>query len=156
MSQVSKRKIQPEIELRIYETLWEAFSKLNSSSEIKSFLGDLLSPIEKIMIAKRLAIAALLSRKYDYENIKDLLKVSSATISKVSITLNFNKGYRLAIEKVARSEATREFWQDIESLLYRLSSTKNVFIPEGFIKKKLNHKRKNPCIISNYFNDLNH
>lgn len=126
----------------MYETLWEAFSTLKSSADIQSFLNDLLSPIEKTMIAKRLAIAALLLRNYDYENIMDLLKVSSATISKVSITLNYNQGYKLAINKIARSEASREFWQDIESLLFRSSNPGVAFASEDFIKNKLGHKRK--------------
>ncbi|MBI2599217.1 hypothetical protein HYW40_03290, partial [Candidatus Curtissbacteria bacterium] len=122
MPLVSKRKLSKNIEERMFETLWEAISKLNSKQDIQSFLADLLSPVEIQMIAKRMAIAALLARGYGYESIQDIIKVSDATVAKVSRALNNNPGYKIAINKIARSEATQEFWHDIENLVYRLSS----------------------------------
>lgn len=142
MSQVSRRKVQLSIENKIYNTLFEAIAKLRSEKEIQEFLNDLLSPTERIMVAKRLAIAALLLKGYQYETISDILKVSSTTIGKVSIALSVNKGYKIAIQKVADSEATRAFWQDVQSLVYRLSSPGKVFMPEGAIKYKLGHEKK--------------
>ena len=142
MTQVSRRKIPRDIETRMYETLWETFSGLKSSGDIRLFLDDLLSPPEKIMIAKRLAIATLLSKRYEYQVITDLLKVSTATISKVSLALNHKEGYRVAINKVARSEASREFWQGIENLIHRLGSHRDIFAPEEIVQKKLGHKKK--------------
>jgi len=142
MPQVSKRKVNQDIETKMYETLWQAISNLKSASDIQTFLDDLLSPTEKTMLAKRLAIAALLLRKYDYQAIMDLLKVSSATVSKVVLTLNLKNGYKIAINKIARSEATREFWKDIENLVFRMSSPGKVFLPEEVVKAKLGHRRK--------------
>ena len=75
MSQVSKRFVHKQVESKMYETLFEALKHLKSKEEIQSFLADLLSPIEKTMLAKRLAIAALLMRNYDYQTIMDMLKV---------------------------------------------------------------------------------
>ena len=126
----------------MYETFWEAISKVKSKSEVQSFLSDLLSPVERTMIAKRLAIAALLLRGHGYENIKDLLKVSGATIAKVSAVINTNTGYKMVVNKIATSESTREFWQDVENLLYRMSAPGRVFLPEETVKYKLKHKRK--------------
>ena len=142
MPLVSKRKLQKDIEAKMYETFWEAISKVKSKSEVQGFLSDLLSPVESTMVAKRLAIAALLLRGYGYENIMNLLKVSGATIAKVSAVLNANTGYKIAINKIAMSEATREFWQDIENLLYRLSAPGKTFLPKEIVKAKLRHKRK--------------
>jgi|SRR3989344_1541850 len=142
MPLVSRRKLYKEIETRMYETFWEAISKVKSKSEVQSFLSDLLSPVERTMIAKRLAIAALLLRGHGYENIKDLLKVSGATIAKVSAVINTNTGYKMVVNKIATSESTREFWQDVENLLYRMSAPGRVFLPEETVKYKLKHKRK--------------
>lgn len=142
MPLVSKRKIPQDIEEKMYETLWEAISQLRSRGEIQKFLNDLLSPVERQMIAKRIAIAALLMKGYGYEAIQDILKVSDATVAKVSMALNNNQGYKIAINKIARSEATREFWQEVENLFYRMSSPGKVFLPEEVVKRKLGHKRK--------------
>ena len=89
----------------MYETLFEAIKHLRSKEEIQLFLTDLLSPTERTMLAKRLAIAALLMRAYEYESIMNMLKVSSATISKVALVLNHNQGYKNTINKIARSES---------------------------------------------------
>ena len=106
------------------------------------FLQDILSPTEKIMIAKRLAIASLLSKNYDYEAIKNLLKVSQGTIAKVALTLKFNKGYKIVIDKIQRSEAMKEFWQSIERIGQRLVSRQHYTSPEEVLKKKLGHESK--------------
>lgn len=142
MPLVSKRKLYKEIEDKMYETFWEAISKLKSKEDVQSFISDLLSPVERMMIAKRLAIAALLLRNYSYVSIKDTLKVSGATIAKVSLVLNNNQGYKVAVNKIARSEITRGFWQDIENLLYRLRNTHYAFEEDKIVKKKLGHKKK--------------
>jgi TrpR-related protein YerC/YecD len=142
MAQVSRRRLHPNTEEKIYNTFWEAISQLKSEQEISLFLNDLLSPTEKVMLAKRLAIAALLTKGYTYVDIKDLLKVSQETISKVSLSLNINTGYQLAINKIAKSEATRAFWQDIGSAVYRMSSPGKAFMAEGAIRHKLGHRKK--------------
>jgi uncharacterized protein YerC len=126
----------------MFQTFWDAVSKINHQDEIQEFLNNLLSPTERTMLAKRLAIAVLLMKKYNYENIMDLLKVSSATISKVALTLNYNIGYKKAINKVAHTEATREFWQDVENLLFRFSAPGRLLLPEEVVKAKLRHTRK--------------
>ena len=135
MSQVSKRKIHKDIEEKMYETFWEAISQLRAKADVQRFLNDLFSPVERQMIAKRITIAALLMRGYGYQAIQDILKVSDTTIAKVSIILNNNLGYKIAINKIARSEATREFWQDVENLFYRLSSSAKAFLPDEVVKK---------------------
>ncbi len=126
----------------MFETLWQAVSQVKSKNDVQLFLEDILSPTEKIMIAKRLAIASLLLRNYEYEAIKNILKVSQGTIAKVAQTLKFNKGYRIVIEKVQRSEDMKEFWQTIERIGHRFISKQYQTAPDELIKKKLGHERK--------------
>ncbi|MDO8487412.1 MAG: Trp family transcriptional regulator [Candidatus Curtissbacteria bacterium] len=142
MSQVSRRLLDKRIEEQIFETLWEAISQLKDKKDIQIFLNDLLTPVERIVLAKRLAIAVLLLKSTDYGTIKNLLKVSGETISKVSLILKMNNGYKLAINKIVMTEAGRQFWQDIESALYRLGTPRKAFLPEEVIKYRLGHKKK--------------
>lgn len=142
MSQVSRRKVPKEIENKIFDTLLEAISTVKSTKDVSSFLSDLLSPVEKIMIAKRLAIAALLSKGYNYETIKDLIKVSQTTIAKISITMSLNNGYRDVIDKISKSEKTRDFWQGVERLLNQMAIANNIFKSDDDLKRILRHKRK--------------
>lgn len=142
MSRVSKRILNQQVEEQMFETLWEAVSQVKSKADVKLFMVDLLSPVERIMIAKRLAIAVLLLKGKDYETIIDVLKVSNETISKVALILRMNSGYKIAINKILLSEAGRQFWQEIEGLIYRFSSPGKVFVPEEVVKYRLGHKKK--------------
>lgn len=142
MPQVSKRIISKDIESRMFETLWEAIATVKSTKEVQTFLNDLLSPTEKTMMAKRLAIAALLLKGFSYESIKDLLKVSNETIAKVAVTLNVNTGYKLVVGKIAKSETLREFWQQIERIDVRMTNRNDYVTPDDYLKIKLKHQRK--------------
>lgn len=142
MPQVSKRILSKEIEAKIAETLLEAVSQLRTKSEVADFLQDLLSPVEKIMISKRLAIAVLLLKGWEYPAIKDFLKVSNATVAKISIILKDNVGYKIAVDKVAKTEAGREFWKDVVKMIHRVGTIKDTFIDDEVLNKKFKFKRK--------------
>jgi len=92
-------------------------SQLKNKGDVKIFLADLLTPTERIMAAKRLAIAVMLLKNFDYGRIKEAVKVSNETISKVSTIVKRNYGYRLAVNKITKTEAGKRFWADIEDLI---------------------------------------
>jgi uncharacterized protein YerC len=146
VSRVSKKVLNKQIEEQMFETLWEAISEVKNKADVKMFLGDLLSPVERIMVAKRLAIAVLLLKGHGYETIIDLIKVSNETISKIALILRLNKGYRIAVDKLLKSEAGRQFWQEIQNLIYRMSSPGKVFLPEEVVKYRLGHNKKKTLV----------
>lgn len=116
MVQVSQRRLRPEIEKRVYELFWDSFAKMKNSKEAEEFLSDLLTHTEKIMLAKRLAIAVLLLKGFDYDPIKDILKVSGTTIASVQNQLRFGrKGYIKVAERLATEEGWREFTNFLQS-----------------------------------------
>jgi len=141
MPQVSRRKLDKEVKQKIYESFYKALGLLGEN-DAKYFVNDLLTPTEKIMIPKRLAIAILLSQEWSYNAIRETLKVTQTTISSVSKVLTFSGGLRLAIEKLSKNEAWRSWWQDIERLLYRLSSPGKTFLDDDLVRHKLKHKKK--------------
>jgi hypothetical protein len=70
------------------------------------------------MLAKRLAIALLLLKKYDQRVISRWLKVSLTTVSKVSLTLQTGKGgYQLIIGSMVRKEELHAFLRKIDDAL---------------------------------------
>lgn len=141
MPQVSRRKLDKEVKQKIYESFYKALGLLGEK-DAKYFVNDLLTPTEKIMIAKRFAIAILLSQEWSYDAIRETLKVTQTTISSVSRVLTFSTGLKLAIVKLAKSEAWRAWWQDVESLLYRLSSPSKTFLDNDLVRHQLRHKKK--------------
>lgn len=118
MTQVSKYPITKDIEARIFEILFKVIGDLKNSAEIEEFFNEFLSPVERIMLAKRLSIAVLLAKGYDYEAIRKTLRVSPPTISRVALSLKYmGKGYRKVVQKLLGEEEIGEFFQKIEDVI---------------------------------------
>lgn len=64
MAQVSKYPISKDVADRIFDVFIKSFIKVKNVQDAQNLANDLFSPTEKIMLAKRLAIAFLLMREY--------------------------------------------------------------------------------------------
>lgn len=125
MSRLSRRLLDKELEGRIFEVFLKTIVDIKTTAEAKNFIEDILSPTERIMLIKRLAIAVLLTKGKTYEYIDHTLKVSRATIMNVSLWLKHGKnGYRKAIEKIIESQNKEALLDKIEEILLRLSPPK--------------------------------
>lgn len=95
---------------RIFDILYKSIVKVKNKREAEAFVNDLLTPTEKIMIAKRVAIAVLLRKGYGYRPIRKILNVSFPTIASVNVSLKFiGKGYAKVIDKILMEETVEEF-----------------------------------------------
>ncbi len=123
MPQVSRRLLARKIEKRMYEVFESALADLKKSQDIRNFVDDLLTPTEKIMLAKRLAIAVLLAKGYNYRQIADVLKLSSGTITAVLKHQFINgQGYSVVVKKILGDEEAQKFFLDLEKILSKLAS----------------------------------
>lgn len=144
MAQVSKYPISKEV----YDRCWELFAKtlvgIKTSNDAQQIIEDLLTPIERIMLIKRLAIAVLLTQNYEYREITKLLRVSFPTISMVNRSLQFgNDGYKKAIAKILKDEKLQEFFNNTLQKIVALPATGG----KGsgvwrYLKKELENKSK--------------
>lgn len=105
MAQVSKYPISKEIYDRIFEIFLKSLINLKNKDEAEDFVKSLLTPVERIMLAKRLAIAFLLEKNYEYRQIQKVIRVSLPTISSVSSIRKYgNQGYKNIITKILKDE----------------------------------------------------
>lgn len=119
MAQLSRFPVSSEVEKRMFEIFISTISDLQNTSDIDSFLSEFLSPVEKIMLAKRITIAVLLAKGYDYKSINKILRVTSTTISSISIALKYSKkGYKPVVERILNSEKIEEFWQKVDDVIH--------------------------------------
>lgn len=108
MTQVSKHPLSKAIYERIFEIFIKSIVSIKDKKEAEDFLNDFLTPTERIMLAKRLAIAVLLTKDYDYNQIHKLLHVSTATIGGVNILLKYTgEGYKKVIDKLLKEETIK-------------------------------------------------
>ncbi len=110
MAQVSKYPISNKVYERILEVFLKTLVKIESKDEANQFIKDFLTPVEQIMLSKRLAIAFLLEKDYDYRTIRRILRVSGATIARVNLMRKYGgQGYQKMINKLLREEKVNDF-----------------------------------------------
>ncbi|MBI4029045.1 MAG: hypothetical protein HY376_01645 [Candidatus Blackburnbacteria bacterium] len=111
MSRSTKRYTPPVVKNRIYEILINGVAKTNYRGDVVNFLTDLLSPPEREMLAKRLAIAYLLVEdSYTHRQISEFLRVGLGTIQRVASVLeDEGAGYRKMINSLKKEERLGEF-----------------------------------------------
>ena len=106
MVQVPRRQLKNEIREEISENLWIAISAVSKKEDVLDFIYDILSPAERLMIEKRLAVAILLLRGWKYDSIKEFLKVSNSTINSVRSNIERGgKGFRFIVEQLGKKKS---------------------------------------------------
>lgn len=138
MTKVSKRILDENLEKCIFSILLTTIMNIKSQQEALNFLEDILSPTEKTMIIKRLAIAILLSKGYTYDEIDHTLKVSRNTIMGVSNFLKHSQtgGYRKIAQRIISDQKREELFDKVEELLLSISPKKLYGSPDYEKKKK--------------------
>ena len=118
MPQVSKRFLQQKTQDRIITLFTDSILLCDTREKSTSFLDDLLTPTEKIMLSKRFSIAFMLMENYDYSTICQILKVSRTTIGKVSGWLKEKgNGFREIYEQLKQKDFTREVINEIQDII---------------------------------------
>ena len=98
-----RKKINPSLKRQLAKTLAQTVTDLKVLDETHTFFSDFLTESEYEAFAKRLAIAYWLRKGRSYSNIKQNLKVSSATIATVQSTRK-TEGFQLALKKIEAEE----------------------------------------------------
>lgn len=103
MAKFSERKISKVSRDKIWNEFCDLIARLKNGSEVRYFLSDLLNRQERIMLARRLHVAALLEAGATYDEIKETLHVGKHTISRVHRWLEFGRdGYRRVVKLLSR------------------------------------------------------
>jgi len=91
--------------------LHQAVADLRTPEEVESFFTAFLSRAEHETMAKRVAVSYWLDKGRGYNNIRDNLKVSSATIASIQNAYNSQKGVKLVLSKI-RAEEWANVWSE--------------------------------------------
>mgnify|MGYP001612181817 CR=1 FL=1 len=115
MARVSQRRVQPEVENKIYQLLVECVASCRNQNAAGNFIDVLLTKTEKLMIGKRIAIALMLIKGNTPSEIDEKLKVSQTTAYTVKTWLDEKgKEYRQLLKEIAdRDESQQSRYQDL-------------------------------------------
>lgn len=105
MAQVSKYPLSIDVYDQIEVLFIDTLANLTDKKLTRSFLFDFLTPTEKIVLVKRLAIYILLGKGYRYEEIKKILHVSDPTIAGANTSYKYlGTGCKQVINKLIQDE----------------------------------------------------
>jgi uncharacterized protein YerC len=117
VTQISKYKLKKEVETRIYDLLSGVLAEIKNKDEVNGFLEDFFSPTEKTVMAKRLAIAVLIAKGNDYQQIRQILKVTPVTISKMSLRMKYGNGsVKKVADRIANSDDNKALLEELLSV----------------------------------------
>jgi len=114
MPHVSQRKLKKEQFEKIYEKLALIFDNTGKNKGSKFILEEFLTPTEKIMLSKRLAIIFMLNEKISIHYISDALLVSPSTVERMSLRHQF--GEYSHISDIAKKNKP-EIWEILKILI---------------------------------------
>lgn len=129
----------------MYEVFEKTIASLTRAQDVKDFIADLLTATEKTMLAKRLAIAILLEKGYDYRKICQILKVSFGTINAViKQKMIYGQGYKIAATQILRDEELAKVFLDITKTVAKMIShpAKWQRVESYYTQKKLEKEEK--------------
>lgn len=115
---VSKNKVNPHLQRELFRTLHQAVADLKGPEEVREFLEAFLSDAEHETLAKRVAVSYWLDKGRGYENIRDNLKVSSATIAGIRANMK-NDGVRVILQKIRAEEWANVWAEKIKTFVNR-------------------------------------
>ena len=113
MTRISRFPVEDKVLKKLYVIMFIVVSSMDEEEEFTQIINELLSPTEKIMVAKRVAIIYLLMKKIDYLNISSVLKVSSSTIAKFNLMINKRKAITNSLKAIIGSEKLKDFFEKL-------------------------------------------
>ncbi len=113
MARISKYPISNDVYKRISDIFLWVLVNLRSKNESLNFVNEFLTPTERIMLAKRLAISLLLAKEYSYRDISRTLRVSTATIGTVSTQYKYGSVLKKLVFILLEDEKLEDFWLSV-------------------------------------------
>ena len=102
MPHISKKKLNKEDFNKIYKSFLRSFGKFKDQGASDRFFWEFLTPTEKVMFSKRLAIILLLNRGVSHYAIWNALNVSPSTVERIAKRLD--RGGYIEILKLLKED----------------------------------------------------
>src|SRR3989344_147754 len=145
MAQVSKYPLKKAVYSYISELFFDTIVSLSDKNKVDEFLKDFLSPVEKIMLTKRMAIYVLIGKGYTFREIRKILNVSQSTIANAARNYKYlGKGSRAVVEEIMEDEKHEALWNSVAEFM--TGAFKKVRKGSGvwhYLHQEIKNKQKN-------------
>lgn len=113
MAQISKYKVSQNITDQIQDFLFQTIANLITKNQVSEFFKEFLTPTERVMFSKRLAIGYLIAKKYEQREISKILKVSTTTVSTFSTIYKNGISYKQMVDRIVNKMKNKEILLDM-------------------------------------------
>ncbi len=113
MVRVSRFKLPDEVTEKLFDLFFATIQKSRDKKSFKKIMLDLLSPTERVVIVKRVAIIYLILRKVDYFTICKLLKVSPSTVAKFSLLMEKSDQLVPVLKSISHNKNLSIFFEEL-------------------------------------------
>src|SRR3990167_771084 len=104
MTRISRYKLKDYVYEKMFGLFFEVITNSKNKEGFNQLMKELLSPTERIMVAKRVVLVYLLLQEIDYQVICRVLKVSSSTISKFKLLTDNKSGMIDILKKTMQND----------------------------------------------------
>lgn len=118
MVRISYLKIKEKDYEKIFSIFYKVLGETEDKNEFNKILFDLLTPAERIMLIKRIAIIYLLMKEIHYQTVCEVLKVSNTTVSKYKLLMERSEGIVPALKSMVKQEKVWLFFEEIFSQIF--------------------------------------
>lgn len=123
MPHISRKKLKKEEVDKIFKKLALVFDSAGKNKKSKILLEEFLTPTEKVMLAKRLAIIFMLNEKISIHYISDTLFVSPSTVQRISLKHEFGE-YSYLSKITSGKNNKHDIWKTIKPLVMTVLTPK--------------------------------
>ncbi len=118
MTRISRFPIDEDKLEKLFKLVFEIVGKRHNQEEFDNVICDLFTPVERVMVAKRVAIVYLLLKEIDHRTICRVLKVSSSTVAKFVLLSEKSLGVIPAFKRIVHNEKICELLEDVYSSIF--------------------------------------
>lgn len=118
MIRISYLQIKNNDYKKIFSVFYQVVGETENKDKFNKILFDLLTPAERIMLIKRIAIIYLLMKDIHYRIICKILKVSNTTVNKYKLLMEKSEGIVPALRNIVKQEKIWLFLEKIFSEIF--------------------------------------
>lgn len=105
MTHLSRYKLSSRAEKELLQNLKSVFAQIHKLDEMEIFFDALLTPVERIMLAKRLGVVVLVSEGYTDSDIARTLHLTRITVAKMRYFYEArDEGFKVALKRLEEQE----------------------------------------------------
>lgn len=115
MPHLSGKEIKAAWDKKIRGLLIAVAAKPSSAKIRERIIGELLTDVEQLMLAKRIALLAMIRAEFSSYTIKKRLNVSTSTIKRFSRSFD-RGGYEHITAELQKLQEKETFWEMVEKI----------------------------------------